>query len=218
MPTQRYNPEQYAANASHIQAQRRRSAGIPCRGCGDPRMVMPKDRERVLAEGGPLCQACRRKARVELEEMAAQLRAKRIAAGLVAKAAKPRPGWKKGSGRSGVHKFQKNRLIVLDRSDVCGLCGHAGALTVDHVVSKPYWPTSGPMADKFDDLTNLQPAHGTLGSSGRINYCPECVSPTGHRVACNQTKGRRLVMPVAPPSWVSAEVLELIDPAYATAP
>jgi 5-methylcytosine-specific restriction endonuclease McrA len=173
---------------------------------------MPKDRERVMAEGGPLCQACRRNARVELARLADGLRKRREEAGLIRKATRTRRSAKRGSGRSGVAKFQRNRLIVLDRSDICGLCGHGGALTVDHVVSKPHWPTTGPMVDDFDDLTNLQPAHGTLGSSGKVNYCPAC------RKACNQSKGRRLKMPTAPPDWVPAEVLELIDPLYTTTP
>lgn len=93
------------------------------------------------------------------------------------------------SGRSGTWRFQKNRPIVLATSDRCGLCGHHGARTVDHIIAKPDWPRdlTGKMWPGFDDLRNLQPAHGTMGSNATRkqpdNPCPVCGR------LCNQRKG-----------------------------
>lgn len=91
------------------------------------------------------------------------------------------------SGRSGTPEFARNRPIVLAASRVCGICGHDGAETVDHIVSAPDWPklAGGRLAPGFDALPNLQPAHGSLGNSGLVNYCGECGR------ACNQSKGAR---------------------------
>lgn len=94
-----------------------------------------------------------------------------------------------GSGRSGTWEFQQNRRLVLAASDRCGLCGHNGARTVDHIVPKPDWPrlADGQLAPGFDSLRNLQPAHGSMGSDRTRkavhNRCPVC------RRLCNQSKG-----------------------------
>jgi hypothetical protein len=94
-----------------------------------------------------------------------------------------------GSGRSGTSEFQRNRPIVLAASDRCGLCGHRGARTVDHIIPKPSWPRlpDGRLAPGFDSLANLQPAHGSMGSDRTRktahNRCPTC-----HKL-CNQSKG-----------------------------
>jgi len=94
-----------------------------------------------------------------------------------------------GSGRSGTREFQQNRVLILAASDLCGLCGHRGALTVDHIIPKPRWPVddAGRMLPGFDGVQNLQPAHGSMGSDRTRrtghNRCPTC-----HRL-CNQSKG-----------------------------
>ncbi len=94
-----------------------------------------------------------------------------------------------GSGRSGTgHRvYRRNRDTLLAASDICAICGHGGARTADHIISAPFWPRdeNGRMLPGFNDLTNLQPAHGTMGA-GRAtehNRCPVC-----HRL-CNQSKG-----------------------------
>jgi hypothetical protein len=92
-----------------------------------------------------------------------------------------------------VREFQQNRLIVLAVSDVCVLCGHAGARTVDHIIPKPAWPRDqrGRMVPGFDGLPNLQPAHGSMGSDATRkqphNRCYQC-DPVRGRL-CNQSKG-----------------------------
>jgi hypothetical protein len=94
-----------------------------------------------------------------------------------------------GSGRSGTTEFQRNRLLILASSDVCGLCGHRGARTADHVIPKPLWPkdAAGRMLPGFDGVRNLQPAHGSMGSDrtrkAQHNRCPTCGE------LCNQSKG-----------------------------
>jgi hypothetical protein len=94
-----------------------------------------------------------------------------------------------GSGRSGTSEFQRNRLIVLAASDRCGLCGHRGAKTVDHIIPKPQWPVDarGRPLPGFDGVRNLQPAHGSMGSDRTRkqghNRCPVC------KRLCNQAKG-----------------------------
>lgn len=97
-----------------------------------------------------------------------------------------------GSGRSGTgnRRYRTNVQILLSASDVCGICGHGGARTGDHIVSAKHWPRDGngkPLPG-LDDLTNLQPAHGTMGAGrDRIhNPCPVCGR------LCNQSRGARL--------------------------
>lgn len=93
-----------------------------------------------------------------------------------------------GSGRSGTSEFQHNRLLVLAASDRCGICGHRGSRTVDHIIPLPRWPRrNGHLVPGFDGVRNLQPAHGSMGSNATRkephNRCPVC-----NRL-CNQTKG-----------------------------
>lgn len=93
------------------------------------------------------------------------------------------------SGRSGTSEFQRNRPLVLAASDRCGLCGHHGARTVDHIIPKPLWPRlpGGDLVPGFDSLPNLQPAHGSMGSDRtrrfEHNRCRTCGK------LCNQSKG-----------------------------
>ena len=66
---------------------------------------------------------------------------------------------------------------VLADSDVCWLCGHEGADTVDEVIPLSYG--GSPV-----DPDNLRPAHGVAG-------CPTC------KRKCNQQRGNRMI--TAPP-------------------
>lgn len=69
------------------------------------------------------------------------------------------------------YTYRKARARFLAEQDVCHLCGHAGADTVDHVI---------PVSKGADpaDRDNWLPAHG-------VNGCPTC----GRR--CNSEKGDR---------------------------
>lgn len=70
------------------------------------------------------------------------------------------------------YAYRKARAAFLAESDVCHICGHPAADTVDHLtpVSK------GTVAP--DDTDNWAPAHGVKG-------CPTC----GRK--CNSEKGDR---------------------------
>jgi len=74
------------------------------------------------------------------------------------------PNW---AGRAGAHWARIRRIVLAN--PVCGICGHWGADSVDHIVplSKGGHPT---------DLANLQPAHSRYP-------CADC----GKR--CNLAKG-----------------------------
>ena len=80
-----------------------------------------------------------------------------------------------------MEKRQNTRAIrgrnkrVLAASDVCHLCGHAGADAVDHIVPLA---KGGP-----DTLPNLAPAH-------HFEPCPTC------GIKCNRVKSDNLVAPV----------------------
>jgi hypothetical protein len=97
-----------------------------------------------------------------------------------------------GSGRSGTGnaRYRRNREILLAQTDRCGLCGHGGARTADHVIPDPLWPRDahGRRVPGFDELANLQPAHGTMGAGRAVrqNPCPVCGQ------MCNQAKGARV--------------------------
>ncbi|NUV63246.1 HNH endonuclease [Streptomyces sp. CAI-85] len=66
------------------------------------------------------------------------------------------------------YAYRRARAQLLAHSDVCALCGHAGATTADHDIPVSRGGTHG--------LDNLVPAHGTEG-------CPVCGR------CCNQEKG-----------------------------
>lgn len=93
-----------------------------------------------------------------------------------------------GSGRNVTPEFRRNRPLVLAVSDRCGICGHRGARTVDHIVPGPRWPRDayGRMLPGFDALPNLQPAHGSMGSN-RNRLQPDNRCATCGRL-CNQSK------------------------------
>ena len=92
-----------------------------------------------------------------------------------------------GRGGTGNRRYRRNRAVLLAASDVCALCGHPGAQTADHIVSAPAWPrgADGKRLPGFDELANLQPAHGSMGAGrDRVqNRCPTCGQ------LCNQSKG-----------------------------
>jgi hypothetical protein len=93
------------------------------------------------------------------------------------------------SGRSGTgaYTYRRNRSILLATTNRCALCGHGGAQTADHIIDDRRWPRDryGKRVPGFDDLSNLQPAHGTMGGRQPDNPCPVC------GLLCNQVKGAR---------------------------
>jgi len=97
------------------------------------------------------------------------------------------------SGRSGTgdKTYRRNRSLLLSTTDVCGICGHGGATTADHVIDAKRWPKGpdGRPRPGFNDLANLQPAHGTMGGRQPDNPCPTCER------LCNQSKGARVQRP-----------------------
>jgi hypothetical protein len=102
------------------------------------------------------------------------------------------------SGRSGGGAPLKVRAAVLAASDLCWICEHPGALTVDHLTQAPYWPrlADGRMAPGFNHPMNLAPAHGTMGAGRTIvhNRCTTCGR------LCNQSRGARRPPPPRPQS------------------
>lgn len=96
----------------------------------------------------------------------------------------------KASGRAGTgnHVYRKNRAILLAQNTRCALCGHGGAKTADHIIDDKHWPRDlyHNRLPGFDDLSNLQPAHGTMGGRQPDNPCPVCGE------LCNQKKGARI--------------------------
>lgn len=74
------------------------------------------------------------------------------------------------------YEYRKLRAQVLLASDVCIMCGHGGADSVDHVV-----PVARGGARK--DPGNLAPIHGVIG-------CSTC----GRK--CNNDKGDKLLSEV----------------------
>ena len=72
-------------------------------------------------------------------------------------------------GRS-TRTFKAMRLRVLEQSNICWLCGQAGADTVDHIVPRSIAPE---LAESID---NLLPAHRGCNSS-RGNRTPQAARP-----------------------------------------
>lgn len=182
------NPDRYARKYQEKRdaiLDGQHSRGLPCRKCRTPRAVAVRDRERLIALGGPLCHPCRRAEKARVDAELAEIRDTRLSK---RPASLPRhPA--RGSGRSGTGnaRYRRNRLAILVASDVCGICGHGGSATVDHIVSAKRWPKgeNGKPLPSFDDIENMQPAHGTMGATGMTNPCPTCGR------LCNQAKGSR---------------------------
>jgi 5-methylcytosine-specific restriction endonuclease McrA len=97
------------------------------------------------------------------------------------------------SGRSGTGAwaYRKARAAVLADSDLCWLCGHGGAHTVDHVITARDWPPGTP---GLDHPNNLRPAHGTMGNQA-INPCPTCGR------LCNQARNAKPIQPTGVKPW-----------------
>jgi 5-methylcytosine-specific restriction endonuclease McrA len=74
-------------------------------------------------------------------------------------------------GRKG-RPWQRIRAQVLAASNVCHLCGHPGADTVDHVIPLSRRP------DLAHDLANLRPAHRRCNSAkgARLSTAPHGAS------------------------------------------
>jgi hypothetical protein len=92
-----------------------------------------------------------------------------------------------GRGGMGHRVYRRNRAarLAMPDGDLCAICHHPGAQTADHIVSDRDWPRdeNGRREPGFDDVDNLQPAHGTMGNIGPHNPCPTCGK------LCNQSKG-----------------------------
>lgn len=67
-----------------------------------------------------------------------------------------------GDGRTS-RPFRRVRAQVLAASNVCWLCGHTGADTVDHVIPLRVLRETGRM-DLANDPGNLRPAHLSCNS------------------------------------------------------
>jgi 5-methylcytosine-specific restriction endonuclease McrA len=76
----------------------------------------------------------------------------------------------KSTGRS-TRPARRNRAEILAESDVCIICGHRGADSVDHIIPMDLRP------DLAEDKDNLGPAHH--------EPCPTCAR------RCNNEKGVR---------------------------
>jgi len=72
---------------------------------------------------------------------------------------------------------------------LCGICGHPGSRTADHIIPPKLWARLYPHDPHgCDDLPNLRPAHGTMAPGAPANYCMHCIPPR----LCNQSRGSRL--------------------------
>lgn len=79
------------------------------------------------------------------------------------------------------------RLVIARDGGKCGICGHPGAQTVDHIIPHRDWPkdADGQPLPGLDHPDNLRPAHGTRGVAAH-NRCYMC-DPRGR--LCNQSRG-----------------------------
>ena len=73
--------------------------------------------------------------------------------------------------------YRRARAQVLGQSDICGICGHPGSDSVDHIV-----PVS--LGGPPDDVRNLRPAH--------LKPCPLCGR------TCNGSRSNKLTVQPAP--------------------
>ena len=83
---------------------------------------------------------------------------------------------------SGWKRQQRNRRI-LAASNICHICGHAGADAVDHVRALGRAKDAAEAAKLDTDPANLKPAHHDVP-------CPTC----GER--CNRSKGMKDWAPI----------------------
>lgn len=100
--------------------------------------------------------------------------------------------------RNSSRQFRKNAATAVARDQgICGICGHPGAITADHIIPYRDWPKdeNGNPHKGLDDTTNLQAAHGTRGAAEH-NPCYQC-DPRGRM--CNQSRGAGNRVPTRPP-------------------
>lgn len=90
-------------------------------------------------------------------------------------------------GDTGNKRYRRNRAVLLAQTDVCGICGHGGSRTADHIIPPKFWPrgADGKPQPGVHELSNLRPAHGTMGRGRDVvhNRCPTCGR------LCNQSRG-----------------------------
>lgn len=87
--------------------------------------------------------------------------------------------------RNSSRAFRKRAQFVIARDGgMCWLCGHAGAITADHVIPYKHWPkdANGQPLPGLDMPENMKAAHGTRGTA-LANPCPTCGR------LCNQSRG-----------------------------
>lgn len=90
--------------------------------------------------------------------------------------------------RNSSRAFRKTAAYVIARDGgMCGICGHGGAITADHIIPHHLWPKDahGNPLPGLDNPDNLRAAHGSRGPA-QHNPCYEC-SPRGRM--CNQSRG-----------------------------
>ena len=83
------------------------------------------------------------------------------------------------TGRRNTRAIRARNRRILAASDICWLCGHAGADAVDHKAPVALRP------DLEHDLANLAPAH-------HFEPCPTC------GIKCNRVKSDKPIAPVMP--------------------
>ena len=81
------------------------------------------------------------------------------------------------TGRRNTRAIRARNKRILAASDICWLCGHAGADAVDHKAPVALRP------DLEHDPSNLAPAH-------HFEPCPTC------GIKCNRVKSDKLIAPV----------------------
>lgn len=83
--------------------------------------------------------------------------------------------------------YRTTRADILANNDLCHLCGHHGAHTADHIITKQEWLNLHGSLDGWNHPTNLAPAHGSRGKVE--NRCEVCGR------LCNQERGARSLQP-----------------------
>lgn len=91
------------------------------------------------------------------------------------------PGKPVGDPRNGA-RYRAACAACLAASDLCWLCGHRDARTVDHVITVKEARKYPPGTFDVNHPSNLRPAHGTRGAA-EPNPCPTC------GILCNQARG-----------------------------
>jgi hypothetical protein len=90
---------------------------------------------------------------------------------------------------TGARPYRRNRAVVLATSDICGICGHSGARSANHIVPPGKWPRGpdGKPLPGVDGVGNLEPAHGSMGPNQPPNPCMRCLNRHGKPGRmCNQ--------------------------------